>query len=58
MRNPYFLETKQIVDTLSADQGLILEEKLILLELMASYIAKVTKELEGEQGPRSCDKRH
>ena len=44
----YIQDVKKTVDALSRDEGLILEEKLILLGMVSNYIEAVTKRLEEE----------
>lgn len=46
MAKNYFLDVKQIIDTLSEDKEPMLEEKLVLLQLMDSYIARIMEGLE------------
>jgi hypothetical protein len=48
MPHTYVQDVRRTVDNLSADNGLIPKERLILLNMMADYIAKVRKGLEKE----------
>lgn len=48
MPQTYIEDIKKIIDTLCTDDGLILEEKLILLGLLTDHITKVTTQLEHE----------
>jgi hypothetical protein len=48
MPHTYLHDVKKIVDALCKDGGLILEEKLILLGMVADHIAAVTNQLEDE----------
>jgi hypothetical protein len=48
MPHTYIEDVKKTVETLCRDDGLILEEKLILLGLLADHIREVTKQLEDE----------
>ena len=48
MPHTYLQEVKEIIAALSKDEGLSLEEKLILLGMVTDYITAVTKQLEDE----------
>lgn len=48
MPHTYLPDVRKILDDLSTDEGLTLEERLILLAMITDYIAKLTKELEDE----------
>lgn len=48
MPNAYIRDIKKIVDALSADYGLCLEEKLVWLALVTDYVETVTRKLEDE----------
>jgi hypothetical protein len=48
MPHTYIEDVKNIIGTLCTDDGLILEEKLILLGLLTDHIREVTKQLEDE----------
>lgn len=48
MPRSYVQDVKKIVDALSRDEGLIPEEKYILLGMVNDHIATVTKRLESE----------
>ena len=48
MPHTYLQDAKRIIDSLSTDEGLILEEKLILLDLIKNHLTAVTEELESE----------
>lgn len=49
MPHTYIQDNKKIVDDLCKDDGLILEEKLILLAVIKGHITAVTEQLESEQ---------
>ena len=57
MPNTYVHDVKEIVDTLSKDDGLTLEGRLVLLSLMTDYITVVTKQLEDELARGNGDQR-
>ena len=48
MPHTYIEDVKRVVGTLCADDGLTLEEKLILLGMVTDYVTRVTKQLEDE----------
>lgn len=48
MPHTYLQDVKTIVDNLSTDRGLALEERLIVLAMMKEYVAIVTRKLEDE----------
>lgn len=48
MPHTYVPDVKAIIDALSKDDGLILEEKLIVLGMIEDHVAAVTKQLEDE----------
>lgn len=48
MPQTYLQDLKKIIDALSADDAFTLEGRLILLGMMADYMADVTKKLEDE----------
>lgn len=50
MPHTYIDDIKKIIDALCKDEGLILEEKLILLDLIKNHITVVARELESELG--------
>lgn len=48
MPHTYLQDIKKIIDALSADERLILEEKLIVLGMMNNRITRVTTTIEDE----------
>ena len=57
MPHTYLQEVKEIIAALSKDEGLSLEEKLILLGMVTDYITAVTKQLEDELARGNGDQR-
>lgn len=52
MPHTYLEDVKKIINTVSTDEELILEEKLILLGLVTDHLTRVTKTLEDELATR------
>jgi hypothetical protein len=48
MPDTYIQDVKKVVDDLSRDEGLMLEEKLIRLQLVAGYVDTAMNRLEDE----------
>lgn len=55
MPHNYLVDVKKIVDELSEDDGLILEERLILLSMITDYTAEVSKKLENKLAREAGD---
>ena len=58
MPHTYIQDAKKTIDALSTDDGLVLEERLILLAMLTDYIAEVTKRLEDELPNETGGKSH
>lgn len=48
MPHTYLQDVKEVINELTRDQGLTLEEKLILLGMVTDHVGAVTKQLEDE----------
>jgi hypothetical protein len=48
MPHTYVQDVKKVISALTRDDGLILEEKLILLNVLTDHLTEVTKQLEDE----------
>lgn len=58
MPHTYLVDVRKIIEGLSTDDGLILEERLVLLRMIAQYIAEVSKKLEDNLAKETGDQDH
>jgi hypothetical protein len=58
MPHTYLVDVQKIIDDLSKDDGLMLEERLVLLSMITDYTAEVSKKLEDKLAGETGETKH